>query len=181
MSEAGVNICFLGVENISDENIDFLNAKPIRLSETREIVAELQGQGITVIGSFIIGNLEDTRDTIYENFHYANEIDVDIPLFLILTPFPKTEIREELLKHNLITNTDDYSRYDLFHANVKTRHLTSNDLEKIRDEIAFKIFKNSSRIWRLARRFPNFSVKLLSDQLIHQPREVFGYVQGIFK
>ncbi len=181
MSEAGVNICFLGIENVSTKNIDFLDAKKIQHSETKDIINELQGYGITVIGSFIIGNPDDTRESVYENFYYANKIDVDIPLFLILTPFPKTEIREELLKCELITNKYDYSRYDLFHANVKTNHLTADDLEKLRDEIAFKIFKNSSRIWRLVRKYPNFSIKLLFDQLFNQPKEVFGYIQGIFR
>lgn len=181
MSEAGVHLCFLGIENVSNKNIDFLDAKQMHHSETKDIINELQGYGITVIGSFIMGNPDDTREIVYENFHYANKIDVDIPLFLILTPFPKTEIREELLKHELITNKSDYSRYDLFHANVKTNYLTAEDLEKIRDEIAFKIFKKSSRLWRLVRKYPYFSIKLLFDQLINQPKEVIGYIQGIFR
>jgi anaerobic magnesium-protoporphyrin IX monomethyl ester cyclase len=181
MSETGVNICFLGIENIRDNNIDFLNTKQIQHHEIQEIISELQGYGITVIGSFIIGNPEDTREIIYENFHYANTINVDIPLFLILTPFPKTDIRKELLNGGFITNENDYSKYDLFHANVKTRYLTSHDLDKIRDEIAFKIFKNSSRLWRLLRKYPNFSMKLFFDQLINQPKEVIGYMKGIIR
>ncbi|MBN2415991.1 cobalamin-dependent protein [bacterium] len=181
MSEAGVDLCFVGIENVDDKNIQFLDAKQIHHSETKDIINELQGYGITVIGSFIIGNPGDTREIVYENFQYANTIDVDIPLFLILTPFPKTEIRQELLRHKLITNTYDYSTYDLFHANVKTNYLTSSDLEKIRDEIAFKIFKNGSRLWRLVRKYPHFSVKVLFDQLINQPKEVIGYIQGMFK
>ncbi len=181
MSEAGVNLCFLGIENVNNKNINFLDAKQMHHSETKDMINELQGYGITVIGSFIIGNPDDTRETVYENFHYANKIDVDIPLFLILTPFPKTEIRKELLNYELVTNKYDYSRYDLFHANVKTNYLTADDLEKIRDEIAFKIFKKSSRFWRLLVKYPNFSIKLLFDQLINQPKEVFGYIQGIFR
>jgi anaerobic magnesium-protoporphyrin IX monomethyl ester cyclase len=180
MSEAGVDICFLGIENIVDGNIGFLDTKQISRSETGEVVRELQGHGITVIGSFIIGNPGDTREIIYDNFHYANDLNLDIPLFLILTPFPKSEIREELLRNDLITNPDDYSKYDLFHANVRTRHLTSVDLEKLRDEIAFKILGKSARFWRLAKKYPKFSAKLLFDQLVHQPREVIGYARGIF-
>jgi anaerobic magnesium-protoporphyrin IX monomethyl ester cyclase len=181
MSEAGVHICFLGIENIRDRNIDFLNTKQIQHTEIQDIINELQGYGITVIGSFIIGNPEDTREIIYDNFHYANNINVDIPLFLILTPFPKTEIREELLNSGLITNVYDYSRYDLFHANVKTHSLSSHDLDKIRDEIAFKIFKKNNRFWKLLKKYPNFSIKLFFDQLINQPKEVLGYMKGIIR
>lgn len=181
MADAGINICFIGVENSSDRNINFLNTKQIQHSEAKDIIKELQGYGITVIGSFIIGNPGDTREIVYENYHYANSIDVDIPLFLILTPFPKTEIREELLKYGLITNKYDYSKYDLFHANVKTHYLTSDEIEKLRDEIAFKICKKSSRLWKLVNRYPNYAIKLLFDQLINQPKEVIGYIRGMIQ
>lgn len=180
MSEAGVDLCFIGIENAEEGNVHFLNTKQIRNSDTREIVRELHGYGITIIGSFIIGNPGDTREIIYDNFHFANRMDIDIPLFLILTPFPKTEIREELFKDRLITNSDDYTKYDLFHANVKTRYLSSADLEKIRDEIAFKILKKSSRFYKLVSRYPKFSAKLFFDQLINQPKEIFGYLKGSF-
>jgi anaerobic magnesium-protoporphyrin IX monomethyl ester cyclase len=180
MSEAGVDLCFTGIENIEEGNIHFLDTKPIQNSDTKDIFRELHGYGITVIGSFIIGNPGDTREIIYDNFHYANQMDIDIPLFLILTPFPNTEIRDELFKDRLITNTDDYTKYDMFHANVKTRYLSPSDLEKIRDEIAFKILKNSSRYWKLISKYPRFSAKLFFDQLINQPKEVFGYIKGWF-
>ena len=177
--------CYIGQymlkSGLAETPIMFLNTKQIRYSETKEVVNELQGYGITVIGSFIIGNPGDTREIIYENFQKANDMNIDIPLFLILTPLPKTEIREELIKNKLITNSDDFAKYDLFHANVKTQYLTSRDLERIRDEIAFKILKNGSRFWKLVNKYPKFSTKLLFDQLIHQPREVFGYVRGFFK
>jgi radical SAM superfamily enzyme YgiQ (UPF0313 family) len=181
MSEAGVDLCFLGIENVQKENVQFLDTKQIHHSDTREIIHELHGYGITIIGSFIIGNPGDKREIIYDNFHYANSLEIDIPLFLILTPFPKTEIREELLKDGLVTNTDDYDKYDLFHANVKTRYLSSKDIEKIRDEIAFKILKKSSRYWKLVAKYPKFSAKLFFDQLINQPKDIFGYIQGSFK
>ena len=180
MSEAGVDICFLGIENSLDKTIGFLNTKSIGFSETKDVIGELQGNGITVIGSFIIGNPDDTREIIIENFRFANNIEVDVPLFLILTPFPKTEIREDLFQQELITNKDDYSKYDLFHANVRTHHLSSQDLEKIRDEIAFKIFRNNTRIWKFVRKYPCFSTRLLLDQIVNEPREVLGYIQGAF-
>jgi anaerobic magnesium-protoporphyrin IX monomethyl ester cyclase len=181
MSEAGVDLCFLGIENVREENVHFLDTKRIQQPDTREIIHELHSRGVTVIGSFIIGNPGDTREIIYDNFHYANSLDIDIPLFLILTPFPGTEIRGELLKEKLVTNAYDYEKYDLFHANVKTRFLSSAELEKIRDEIAFKILKIKSRVWKLVSKYPQFSMNVFLNQLIGQPREIFGYLQGSFK
>jgi anaerobic magnesium-protoporphyrin IX monomethyl ester cyclase len=181
MFEAGVDICFIGFENSTADNINFLDTKRIPDSDAAKVVNELQGYGITVIGSFIIGNPGDTRETILENFQYANHLNIDVPLFLILTPFPKTETRKDLLKDNLITNADDFSRYDLFHANIRTHSLSPGDIEKMRDEIAFKIFKKSSRLWKLLKKYPGYSSKLILNQIVNQPGEIFGHIRGIFR
>lgn len=181
MSKAGIDICFMGIENSVQNNLNYLDSKQILTMDTRTIVQNLKKHGMTVIGSFIIGNPEDTREMIYENFKFANAIDLDIPLFLILTPFPKTEVREELLAENLITNSDDYAVYDLFHANVRTRHLSGEELEAIRDELGFMIFKKPLRILKLLKKYPGYSMKVLWEQVITQPQEVFGYAKGMFK
>ena len=178
MSEAGVDLYMTGIENAGEGNVHFLDTKPVQYSDTRDVIRELHGYGISVMGSFIIGNPGDTRETIVDNFHYANQVDVDFPLFLILTPFPRTEIRDELSREGLITNADDFSKYDLFRANVRTRQLSPEELEKIRDEIAFKVLQNGSRFRRLASKYAAFSMKLILSQLISQPKEVFGYIRG---
>ncbi len=179
MARAGVDIVFLGIENMVSDNVQFLDTKRVLPNETKETVRELQGYGMTVIGSFIIGNQDDTKESIVENFNFANEIEVDIPLFLILTPFPKTEMRDDLLRADLITNKTDYSRYDLFHANVKTKFLSSEDLETIRDEIAFKIFKEKRRLIKLIKKYPTFFTRTVVNHLIMQPKEIVGYVRGL--
>jgi hypothetical protein len=64
---------------------------------------------------------------------------------------------------------------------VKTRFLSSAELEKVRDEIAFKILKKRSRVWKLVSKYPRFSVNVFLNQLVNQPGEIFGYLQGSFK
>ncbi len=181
MAKAGVDICFMGIENSDQNNLNYLDSKQILTLDTRTIVQSLKKHSITVIGSFIIGNPEDSRETINENFQFANDIDLDIPLFLILTPFPKTEVRDELLAENLITNAHNYADYDLFHANIKTRHLSGEELEAIRDNLGFMIFKKPVRILKLLKKYPGYSLKVLWEQVITQPKEVLGYAKGMFK
>ena len=47
----------------------------------------------------------------------------------MLTPYPKTGIREKLLEKNLITNQDNYKLYNGLWANVRTKHLDSEQLQ----------------------------------------------------
>ncbi|HSO20636.1 MAG TPA: B12-binding domain-containing radical SAM protein, partial [Desulfosarcina sp.] len=46
----------------------------------------------------------------------------------ILTPYPKTGIRRELMDAGLVVNPDDYTRYNGMWANVRTRHLSAERL-----------------------------------------------------
>ena len=40
-----------------------------------------------------------------------------------LTPYPKTRLRQELLEEGLVVNADDFSTYDGFHCNIRTRNI----------------------------------------------------------
>ncbi len=47
----------------------------------------------------------------------------------ILTPYPKTEMRRELMAQDLVTNPFDYSLYSGLWANVRTLYLTPDLLQ----------------------------------------------------
>jgi hypothetical protein len=61
-------------------------------------------------------------------YRYALDLGVDHPIVQCLTPYPKTETRQELLALGLVTNKDDYSRYNGFICNVRTRSLSEREL-----------------------------------------------------
>jgi len=182
MAESGVKVAFLGIENVMNDNLQFVRkTNQFKIDDVEEVVRELRKRNVVVIGSFIVGNPDDTEESIYANYEYAKRIKIDWPLFLVATPFPKTELRKELSEQGLITNSDDYSKYDLFHVNVRTRKLTSGQLHKIREDIGFKTFSDLSRFWRFMKHFPVFLFRLFFNQLIKEPGEVVGYVRGAFK
>ncbi|MBU4443827.1 B12-binding domain-containing radical SAM protein [bacterium] len=90
MAKAGVKIVFLGIENIIPNNLTITGkTKQNSEDEITQVIAKLRNLGMITIGSFIFGNPDDNRDTIIANYEFANRINIDIPLFLILTPFPR--------------------------------------------------------------------------------------------
>jgi len=182
MAEAGVKFVLIGIENIIKENLSIAGkSKQNSQADIIEVVNDLRKYGIIVIGSFILGNPDDTEETMVANYEFANEINVDIPFFLLLTPFPKTKIREELLEAGLITNLNDYSKYDMFQANVRTHYLSPERLFELREEISYKILKKPSRILRLILLRPGYLFKLAIDHIIHHPGEIFNYLKGMFR
>jgi len=182
MYKAGVRCVFLGIENVSQENLTFLDkTNQFKVSEAETAVRELRAQGIVVIGGFIIGNPDDSAESIRANYHFAKKIGIDVALFFILTPFPGTAIRAKLLDEGLVTRPFDFQDYTCFRACVKTKHLTSEQLFSLREEMGFRYPIDAGNAWRLARMVPpRFLVSQFFVQLAKGPGEVFGYFRGLF-
>jgi anaerobic magnesium-protoporphyrin IX monomethyl ester cyclase len=129
LARAGFRWVFLGIESGIPRNLRSMGKGGV-LGNARRAVELLQEQGIGVWGGFIVGHPDDTRQEIRETFRYALELGVDHPIFQTLTPYPKTRTREELLAEGLVTNPDDFSRYNGFIANIRTRHLSTGELNR---------------------------------------------------
>jgi len=149
MHRAGFKMVFLGIENVSKANLKALS-KANSYEITQKAVALLHARDFIVIGGMIVGNPDDTEETIRENYVAFRELDVDLNADLILTPYPKTILRDELLAEGLVTNPDDFSRYNGFWANVRTRHLSADELQFIRWKCheEFSTYYHSSRVLR---------------------------------
>ncbi|MCF6158306.1 MAG: radical SAM protein [wastewater metagenome] len=131
MARAGFRIVFLGIENVSEENLRLMKKGNI-VEKTKLAVKRLQEYHIMIVGGMIIGNPYDTEEDIARNYEFFVNLQIDFFADQILTPYPKTGMREELLKMGLVTNTDDYSRYNCFWANVKTHTLEPEEIQFLR-------------------------------------------------
>ncbi len=131
MAKAGFRIVFLGIENVSKENLKNLKKGNI-IEKAKTAVKKLHDQDIMIVGGMIIGLPNDKEIDIAQNYEFFVELDIDFFADQILTPYPKTELREEMLKDDLITNKDDFSRYNCFWANVRTNHLSPDELQFLR-------------------------------------------------
>ncbi len=182
MARAGTKFVFLGIENASDNALEFMHkSNQLKSSDTALVVKELKKHKIIVIGGFIFGQPEDTKETLLENFRYAKKIGIDMQLFNILTPHLKTELREELLKEGLITNIHDYSKYNHYASNVKTRHLSSEELFRIRNTLDARYPIESGAIFRLFRAYPIFFTGLMFKMLKKEPQNWFNFTTGFLK
>jgi radical SAM superfamily enzyme YgiQ (UPF0313 family) len=154
LAAAGFRWVFLGIENPLDRNL-----RQMGKSGSREAAAKavrlLRGQGIGVFGGFIVGHPEDDRTDIETVFRFAFDLGVDHAIVQVLTPYPRTETRRELLEAGLVTNATGFSRYNGFIANVRTRHLDSGEISRAMLWAGLKLYFHPryilrSRLWRCA-------------------------------
>ncbi len=182
MAKSGTKFVFLGIENVSDSALEFMHkSNQLKSSDTELVVKELKKYKIMVVGGFIFGHPDDTQETLLENFNYAKKIGIDIQLFNILTPHLKTELRDELIKEGLVTNMDDYSKYNHYASNVKTRHLSSEELYKIRNVLDARFPVESGAIFRLFRAYPMFFTGLMFKMLKKEPQNWINFTTGFLR
>ncbi len=183
MVEAGFKWIQLGIENTLDEALDFFNkSNQLTVDDAFEVISKLKELGVKVYASIIIGNPEDSEQTIQKNFHLLMTLKPELLFIGILTPYPSTPIREELLERGLVTNEFDYTKYDMFHANVRTKYLSSAELVKIRDHFAFRYPLESGTLWKLLNTAkPLFIIKVLISEMFTNPADFFGYLRGLKK
>lgn len=128
MAEAGFRSVFLGIENVSKKNLAAAGKGDI-CSASKKAIENCHRYGIMVIGGLIFGFPDDDEESIIENYTFLKSINADAAYCQILTPYPKTGMREFLLAENLVTNTTDLSKYSGLWANVRTNHLDSDRLQ----------------------------------------------------
>ncbi len=182
MRKAGFEWVFLGIESDSDESLKFFNKdNQFETSETAAVVKSLQENGVFVFGGFIVGNPSDGKETLWRTYEYTKKLGLDAVLFFTLTPYPGTELRQELIAGNYITNLHDYSTYDCINANIRTDHLDSYELYRVIDSMNHMTFTDGGVYKRVWRRYPLFFLKTVAMMLYHYPDWVFHHLtQGRF-
>ena len=138
MKRAGFRYVFLGIENVIEEDLQFLKARAknsrhrqgIRVNTSRLAVDILRRHGLLVVGGLIVGNPDDRREAIEENLAFARRY-VDWPYIQHPTPYPGTPMTRDFRERNLIVN-DRVEEYDGTTAVVKTEHLDPDEIEFIR-------------------------------------------------
>ncbi|RUM36727.1 MAG: radical SAM protein [Desulfobulbus sp.] len=128
MVEAGFCSVFLGIENVSKENLATAGKGNIRNS-SQKAVDICHKYGLMVLAGLIFGFPDDDEESIIANYQFYKELGADAAYCQILTPYPKTEMRESLRAEGLVTNPSDLRKYNGLWANVRTRHLEADKLQ----------------------------------------------------
>ncbi|MEW5805883.1 MAG: radical SAM protein [Acidobacteriota bacterium] len=162
MKAANFTSVFLGIENISPERLHAMRKGNI-VNHSIKAVEMLNRYEIGIMGGFIIGLPDDRREDIKNIFDFCRKYDIDIPVLQCVTPYPKTEQREHLLKEGLVINPHDFSKYNGLQVNVRTKHLTMRQIERERNKGYFFfllrvfLFGKSKYLKKSFHNVPNFA------------------------
>ena len=139
MRRAGFRYVFLGIENILENDLEFLRASAKNTARenghntgnaTLKAIDYLHRNQMYVVGGLIVGNPGDTRESIEANLEFARRY-VDWPYIQHPTPYPRTPMTKDFRDQGLIQN-ERLEEYDGTTAVVRTRHLPAEEVEFLR-------------------------------------------------
>jgi anaerobic magnesium-protoporphyrin IX monomethyl ester cyclase len=139
MKRAGFRYVFLGIENILESDLDFLKARAKNArrgpgsrggNATIEAIEHLHRHGLFVVGGLIVGNPDDTRESIETNLEFARRY-VDWPYIQHPTPYPRTPMTQQFREQQLVID-EDMAHYDGTTAVVRTKHVPATEVEFLR-------------------------------------------------
>lgn len=128
LRDVGNNWILMGVENNSPEILkDF--KKEVKVNDAYRAVKILKDNDIFTQSMFVIGSRKDTSRSIEELRQFSLDLDSDLTVYTILTPFPGTEIHERALQNGWIEDTN-YAHYDMSHAIMPTETLSRRQVQE---------------------------------------------------
>jgi hypothetical protein len=128
---AGVRRVFIGLENISPDNLAAAKKRQNRITEYRQMLLEWKRARIMTYCGYIIGFPNDTPERLLRDVRTVQkELPVDLLEFFFLTPLPGSEDHQKMARQGAWMDPD-LNRYDLNHAVQRHPNMSIEEWERL--------------------------------------------------
>lgn len=129
MAKSGFVCFFIGFESLKQMSLDTMN-KHVRLNSVKKAIKTCHDNGIFIFGSFIIGNIGETREDILRTLQLIKELQIDFTMCGPLTPYPGTTLWEEGVVNGWVDKDYDWAtRMD--NPLIRTPTLSADEIEDL--------------------------------------------------
>jgi len=125
--EAGFYNWYVGIESISQENIDQAGKGTNKVENYTNAIKKIKDHGMMISGFFMFGFDFDNVDTFQKTLDKIYEWGLDEVSFSIITPYPGTRLFERYDKEGRII-CRDWSRYHEGRVNYKPKGLSEQQI-----------------------------------------------------
>jgi len=128
MRRAGNLWMLVGLESHSSTTLETYR-KEISPSDAKQSMDLLKKNDIFAQATFIMGERRDSHESARELREFVSQVDPDLAIFMVLTPFPGTELYEVAKRNGWIEDTN-WTNYDMVHAIMPTEHLSRKEVQE---------------------------------------------------
>jgi len=150
LKKAGLSLIYVGVESSSHVVLKDMKRFTIEHDQQYKIIKKCEDAGITVKTMFIIGNPEDTEDTIIASIEYSKYLPSLYAQFSVFTPYPGTPVYGDFKD---IINEKKLENFNQYNLVFKHKHLTMEKIEKLKSLAYFRFYFNINKIIQVFKYF----------------------------
>ncbi len=162
---------FLGFESVNPKNRRELGGKSKgQTAQYREAINAVHKHGIGVVGLFVYGFDEDTPETMWQTWDFAQQAKLDSMSQTILTPYPGTPFRAQLIEENRLIPDMPWRVYDTAHITYYPKQMSVADFAREYD----KVCKTVYHPYRIATRGLRALLRVSQYSVSAVPRKVFS-------
>lgn len=127
--KVGFRTISLGIESPNEETLKLMNKKQT-IGKCTKALDVLKKHGIKAQGYFIIGHYTETIEDTKRYPEFATAAGLRSAVFMVMTPYPGTQIYEEYKKEGRIKSLD-WNLYNNFGVVVETKSMDSKTLREM--------------------------------------------------
>ena len=150
LRNAGLELIYVGVESSNHVVLKDMKRFTIEHDKQFAIIKKCQDAGIKVKTMFIIGNPEDTEDTINASIQYSKYLPSLYAQYSVFTPYPGTPVYGDF--KNLI-NVDELEKFNQYHLVFKHKNLSAEKIDKLKSIAYLKFYFNFKKIIEIVKYF----------------------------
>lgn len=169
LKRAGVNWLAFGIES-GDEHVGEDVNKGFQSADVRDALARMRAAGINVIGNYIFGLPEDSRETMRSTLDLAVELNCEFANFYCTMAYPGSELYRQAVAMGwpLPAKWTGYSQHSADMLPLPTRHLPASEVIRFRDEAFQTYFSNQRYLDMVAAKFGGGVVEDIRHMTSHR-------------
>jgi radical SAM superfamily enzyme YgiQ (UPF0313 family) len=155
LKKAGVNWLAYGFETVKQSSINNVH-KNTKIDTYDKVIQWTNEAGINIIADFIAGFWDDNYDSLTEMYAYMCRHNFEFINLYPLFAYPGTPLYTNYIKQGIIKPAEKWDEYSLYGYNCKpcpTKHLTSAEVLKWRDDRYVDYYKRASYLDKIERKF----------------------------
>jgi len=146
LKKAGLKLAYVGVESSSHFVLKDMKRFTVEHDKQFQVIKKCEDSGIKVKTMFIIGNPEDTQDTIIASIEYAKYLPSLYSQFSVFTPYPGTPAYNEFKEIITETKLENFNQYNL---TFNHKNLSKEDVSNLKSLAYYKYYFNLKKIFQI--------------------------------
>ena len=179
MGRMGVSTMFLGIESPHRHVLEaYGKGKKASAETSTRAVQLLRESGVETWGAFMLGDLSETMDNLKATVDFAKELNPETAQFTVLTPYPGTELWNEVRGRIVSRNWD---LYDCMHSVIQSDHASCEEINEFCRSAYLKFYVRPQRLFQKKLRKQHGSRPDLRTvaRVVQGMRKLFGEKAGI--